>query len=111
MNHDFKIMLSQCEKQAKKLASTDISDAFFTDLDVFDSYFDQLKQIIQNDNKTPDEKDMVNLQKYIEIFTEKLTKHKEAALQQARNAGKTETIRHYATSSAHEGALKFDKRS
>lgn len=111
MNQDFKIMLSQCEKQAKKLASAEISDEFFAELDTFDSYFDQLKQIIENNSISPDEKDMANLKKYIEIFTVSLEKHKDIVLQQAKNAGKTETVRNYGISSAHEGALKFDKRS
>lgn len=111
MNKEFQIMLKQCEKQAKKLAETQISPIFFNELDIFDNYFDQLKQIIENKTCNFHEDDLTNLRKYIDIFKEKLETEKCKTLQEAKNAGKNEKIRNYGLSSAHEGALKFDKRS
>lgn len=111
MDKEFQIMLKQCEKQAKKLAETPISPFFFDELDIFNNYFDQLKQIIENKTTSVNEESLINLKKYIHQFINKLETEKDKTLEEARNAGKNEKIRNYGLSSSHEGALRFDKRT
>ena len=42
----FDIMLKQCEVQAEKLCSIDIDEKYLNEIDIFNNYFSQLKQII-----------------------------------------------------------------
>lgn len=44
--NEFDILLQQCEKQAEKLCSIEIDDEYISEIDVFNNYFGQLKQII-----------------------------------------------------------------
>lgn len=44
--NEFDILLQQCEKQAEKLCSIEIDDGYIYEMDVFNNYFCQLKQII-----------------------------------------------------------------
>lgn len=44
--NEFDILLQQCEKQAEKLCSIEIDDGYVYEIDIFNNYFFQLKQII-----------------------------------------------------------------
>lgn len=44
--NEFDILLQQCEKQAERLCSIEIDDEYISEIDVFNNYFGQLKQII-----------------------------------------------------------------
>ncbi len=46
----FNVMLNQCEKQAEKLCSIEINEDYIREIDIFNSYFTQLQQIINNDS-------------------------------------------------------------
>lgn len=49
--NEFDILLQQCEKQAEKLCSIEIDDEYISEIDVFNNYFGQLKQIIDAGEK------------------------------------------------------------
>lgn len=104
-------MLRQCEKQAEKLVSATIDEDYFKELDIFDNYFEQLKQTIENSPSQSVQEDLENLRQNILLFTERLNIHKGLTLEKAKNAGKTGVIKNYGISTGHSGALKIDKRS
>lgn len=44
----FDILISQCDKQAEKLCLIEMDDSFLEEVNIFDSYFCQLRQMIES---------------------------------------------------------------
>ena len=49
--NDFEVILHQCKTQARKLCSIEINDEYITEIDVFNNYFGQLQQILDNNQE------------------------------------------------------------
>lgn len=109
MKKDLSIILDQCEKQADKLLKIKVDDAFMAELDVFDSYFSQLQQIMDEKKAKENSERLKNLRLLIERFKKKVENAMEATMKEIKNAGIKKRSIGYGTQKASE-AIKFDKR-
>lgn len=87
----FDIMLQQCEAQAEKLCFIDIDDKYIDEIDIFNNYFNQLKQIIERNGICQAEKRISRLYELLSAFikrienTQTATKIKIDSLNKNRN--------------------------
>ncbi len=72
----FDIILSQCEKQASKLCCMDINDKYINEVDIFNNYFSQLKQVIESEKITCTKDKVDNLLNLLTIFISRLEQEK-----------------------------------
>ena len=109
MERSLPVILDQCRKQAEKLIQIKVDDTFMKELDVFDTYFNQLKQVL-NEQNAQEYKDHINkLQPLMERFKTKLENAKEATMKEIKNTETKKRSIGYGTQIASE-AIKFDKR-
>lgn len=69
---EFDILLHQCEKQAEKLCSIEIDDSYLFEIDVFNNYFSQLKQIIDANEERNVKEKIANLLGLINSMVERI---------------------------------------
>lgn len=94
----FDIMLQQCEKQAEKLCTIEIDEKYCDEVDVFTSYFEQLKQIIENNNIENINKRVEKLLSLLNTFTARMESEKNIILAKTESINKNKSMLHYGTS-------------
>ena len=87
----FDIILRQCEVQAEKLCSIDIDEKYINEIDVFNNYFSQLKQIIEYEQSNQAKDKVKKLADLLQTFIKRIeeeqaaTKNKINTLKRNRN--------------------------
>ncbi len=109
MENNFNIMLKQCEKQAEKIIISSNIDEIIGYSYIFNNYFEQLKQIIDNSKKI-DTSQLNNLQSLIVKMEEKLNLHKNDVTKAIHNLGKMKVTNAYGKPRKNP-ARKFDSRT
>lgn len=102
-------IINQCENQIKKLLKLKFDDNFMSEIDVFDNYFNQLKQVINNENIHYYKTDIDNLNRLMEQFKIKLETRMNNIMTEIKNTEIKKRSIGYGYQQINE-ALKFDKR-
>lgn len=97
---DFDIILRQCELQAEKLCSIDIDEEYINEIDIFNNYFSQLKQIIENDNNNQTKEKVKNLADLLHTFIKRIETEQAATKDKINNLNKNRNMVGY-------GAVKY----
>lgn len=98
---DFDILLRQCELQAEKLCAINIDEKYINEIDIFNNYFSQLKQIIENENNNNQTKDKVkNLADLLQTFIKRIEEEQTATKEKINNLNKNRNMVGY-------GAVKY----
>ena len=88
-------MLHQCEKQAKRLCTIDIDDNYCNEVDIFDNYFSQLKQIIEKEGRNNFQNRVNNLLELMNKFISRMETSKNRIEQEACTIQKNKNMKHY----------------
>lgn len=74
----FDIILKQCEVQAEKLCSIDIDEKYLNEIDVFNNYFSQLKQIIESEKENQAKEKVKKLADLLQTFIKRIEEEQAA---------------------------------
>ena len=96
----FDIMLQQCETQAEKLCFIKIDDNYTNEIDIFNNYFSQLKQIIEHDKSCQAEKKVSKLTKLLKDFIKRIENEQAEKKKKINNLNKNRSMVCY-------GAVKY----
>lgn len=96
----FDIILQQCEAQAEKLCFIEIDDKYSNEIDIFNNYFVQLKQIIEHDKSCNAEKKVGRLSDLLKTFIKRIENEQAAVQEQINNLNKNKSMVGY-------GAVKY----
>lgn len=96
----FDIILQQCETQAEKLCFIEMDDKYINEIDVFNNYFIQLKQIIEYDKSCHAEKKVGRLSKLLKTFIKRIEDEQAATKDKINNLNKNRNMVGY-------GAVKY----
>lgn len=94
----FDIMLQQCEKQAEKLCVIDIDEKYCDEVDIFNNYFEQLKQIIESNSIDDINKKVENLLSLLNTFMARMESEKKILAAKTENINKNRNMLSYGTS-------------
>ncbi len=96
----FDIILQQCENQAEKLCFIDIDDKYTNEIDIFNNYFNQLKQIITQDTTCQAEKKVSKLSDLLNTFIKRIESEQNSTKIKINNLNKNKNMVGY-------GAVKY----
>lgn len=96
----FDIILQQCETQAEKLCFIKIDDTYTNEIDIFNNYFSQLKQIIEHDKSSHTEKKIRRLSELLKTFIKRIENEQAATKEKINNLNKNRSMVGY-------GAVKY----
>lgn len=109
MENELSVLLDQCEKQADKILKMKVDDAFMAELDIFDSYFSQLQQIMDEKKASENAARLDSLRLLIERFRLKMENAMTATMNEIKSAGLKKRLIGYGAQKTSE-AIKFDRR-
>lgn len=96
----FDIILQQCENQAEKLCFIEIDDKYTNEIDIFNNYFTQLKQIIEQDKLCNADKKVGKLSELLKTFIKRIQDEQTATKEKINNLNKNRNMVGY-------GAVKY----
>lgn len=109
MKKNISRIIEQCIQQVEKLLKIKIDDKFMSEIDIFDNYFNQLKQVLNEDNIKEYKSDVDSLNLLMERFKIKLETAMNNIKNEIRNTESKKRSIGYGYHQINE-ALKFDKR-
>ena len=68
----FDIILKQCEVQAEKLCSIEIDEKYLNEIDIFNNYFSQLKQVIESEKENQAKDKVKKLADLLQTFIKRI---------------------------------------
>lgn len=96
----FDIILQQCETQAEKLCFIEIDDKYTNEIDIFNNYFTQLKQIIEQDKLCNADKKVGKLSELLKTFIKRIQDEQTATKEKINTLNKNRNMVGY-------GAVKY----
>lgn len=96
----FDIILKQCEVQAEKLCSIDIDEKYINEIDIFNNYFSQLKQVIECEKNTQARDKVKKLADLLQTFIKRIEEEQAATKNKIDNINKNKNMVGY-------GAVKY----
>ena len=96
----FDVILQQCETQAEKLCFIEMDDKYTDEIDIFNNYFVQLKQIIEHDKSCEPEKKVGRLSELLQTFIKRIQDEHAATQEKINNLNKNRSMVGY-------GAVKY----
>lgn len=96
----FDIILQQCEAQAEKLCFIEMDNKYTDEIDIFNNYFAQLKQIIEHNKLCEPEKKISRLSELLQIFIKRIQDEQAATKEKINNLNKNRSMVGY-------GAVKY----
>lgn len=96
----FDVILQQCEMQAEKLCFIEMDDKYTDEIDIFNNYFVQLKQIIEHDKLCELEKKVGKLSELLQTFIKRIQDEQAATQEKINNLNKNRNMVGY-------GAVKY----
>ena len=109
MEKHLSLILEQCEKQADKLLRIEVDDTFMKEHDIFSTYFEQLKQVINEKNSMEYRKRLDNLHLILKRLEIKLKNAMSKTMAEIKNTETKKRSIGYGYQQISE-AIKFDKR-
>ncbi len=109
MDKNLLALINQCENKIDKLLKIKIDDVFMNELDIFDNYFNQLKQVLNHKNASLYKKELDNLQLQMNRLKEKIENTMKYTMIEIKNTEKKKKLIGYGSNAVSE-AIKFDKR-
>ena len=108
MRVEFSIMLKQCEEIAKELMLEPMGEVFLSKLDIFDNYFAQLMQIVE-DGELRDKVDVTYLHSMLPIIEEKLRKEHQRTKQEKNVSVNRKSLLNSYTQPSPKAKSKIDR--
>ncbi|HIZ89609.1 MAG: hypothetical protein MSA07_08235 [Mucispirillum sp.] len=96
----FDIMLKQCEVQAEKLCSIDIDEKYLNEIDIFNNYFSQLKQIIESEKENHAKEKVKKLADLLQTFIKRIEEEQAATKNKINTLNRNKNMVGY-------GAVKY----
>ena len=96
----FDVILQQCETQAEKLCFIEIDDKYTNEIDIFNNYFTQLKQIIEQDKLCNADKKVGKLSELLKTFIKRIQDEQTATKEKINTLNKNRSMVGY-------GAVKY----
>lgn len=96
----FDIILRQCEMQAEKLCSINIDEKYLNEIDVFNNYFSQLKQIIEYEKNNQAKDKVKKLADLLQTFIKRIEDEQAATKTKIDNINRNRNMVGY-------GAVKY----
>lgn len=96
----FDVILQQCETQAEKLCFIEIDDKYTNEIDIFNNYFTQLKQIIEQDKLCNADKKVGKLSELLKTFIKRIQDEQTATKEKINTLNKNRNMVGY-------GAVKY----
>lgn len=107
--NEFDILLQQCEKQAEKLCSIEIDDEYISEIDVFNNYFGQLKQIIDAGEKQQMKEKVNHLLSLMNSIIERIQQNQQDTSSRINNLLKNKNMVGYGAVK-HQFAHRINRR-
>lgn len=107
--NEFDILLQQCEKQAEKLCSIEIDDEYISEIDVFNNYFGQLKQIIDAGEKQQMKEKVNHLLNLMNSIIERIQQNQQDTSSRINNLLKNKNMVGYGAVK-HQFAHRINRR-
>lgn len=96
----FDVILQQCETQAEKLCFIEMDDKYTNEIDIFNNYFTQLKQIIEQDKLCNADKKVGKLSELLKTFIKRIQDEQTATKEKINTLNKNRNMVGY-------GAVKY----
>ena len=96
----FDIILKQCEVQAEKLCSINIDEKYLNEIDIFNNYFSQLKQIIESEKENQAKEKVKKLADLLQIFIKRIEEEQAATKNKINTLNRNKNMVGY-------GAVKY----
>ena len=96
----FDIILKQCEVQAEKLCYIDIDEKYLNEIDIFNNYFSQLKQVIESEKENQAKDKVKKLADLLQTFIKRIEAEQAATKNKIDNINKNKNMVGY-------GAVKY----
>ena len=96
----FDIILKQCEVQAEKLCSIEIDEKYLNEIDIFNNYFSQLKQVIESEKENQAKDKVKKLADLLQTFIKRIEEEQAATKNKIDNINKNKNMVGY-------GAVKY----
>lgn len=96
----FDIILKQCEVQAEKLCSIEIDEKYLNEIDIFNNYFSQLKQVIESEKENQAKDKVKKLADLLQTFIKRIEEEQAATKNKIDNINKNRNMVGY-------GAVKY----
>lgn len=106
---DFDIMLQQCEKQAEKLCNIEINEEYMNEIDIFNNYFSQLKQIIEHNNNENTRNSVKKLLCLLQTFIKRIESEQDAIKSKINTLNKNKNMVGYGAVK-HQFAHRINRR-
>lgn len=107
--NEFDILLHQCEKQAKKLCSMEIDETYVDEIDIFNNYFSQLKQIIDANEQQQMKVKVNNLLTLLNILIDRIKQNQLDTSNRINNLMKNKNMVSYGAVK-HQFAHRINRR-
>ena len=105
----FDIILQQCETQAEKLCFIEIDDKYTNEIDIFNNYFTQLKQIIEQDKLCNADKKVGKLSELLKTFIKRIQDEQTATKEKINTLNKNRNMVGYGAVK-HQFAHRINRR-
>ena len=96
----FDIILKQCEVQAEKLCSINIDEKYLNEIDIFNNYFSQLKQIIESEKENQAKEKVKKLTDLLQTFIKRIEEEQAATKNKINTLNRNKNMVGY-------GAVKY----
>ncbi len=96
----FDIILKQCEVQAEKLCSINIDEKYLNEIDIFNNYFSQLKQIIESEKENQEKEKVKKLADLLQTFIKRIEEEQAATKNKINTLNRNKNMVGY-------GAVKY----
>ncbi len=96
----FDIILKQCEVQAEKLCSINIDEKYLNEIDIFNNYFSQLKQIIESEKENQAKEKVKKLADLLQTFIKRIEEEQAATKNKINTLNRNKNMVGY-------GAVKY----
>lgn len=106
---DFEVILDQCKTQARKLCSMEINDEYASEIDVFNNYFSQLQQILDNNEELHTNTEIEKLLCLIQEVIKRIQDKQESVSEQINSLKKNKNMVGYGAVK-HQFAHRINRR-
>ncbi len=106
---DFEVILHQCKTQARKLCSIEMNDEYASEIDVFNNYFSQLQQILDNNEELHSNAEIDKLLCLIQEVIKRIQDKQESVSEQINSLKKNKNMVGYGAVK-HQFAHRINRR-